>query len=306
MLVAVAAAAPALLLTPTVGSARGRPGPVTLRNRHLVVQAVESKPAANKLANTGDTTGATKCTGEEHAAMTSIGGDFASKYGEITGRGFTSLAERLRLGPDDVFVDCGSGLGLSVSQAAREFGVRRSYGVEFSTSRHDLAVERLAADASDDDTASRVRLLQGDCAEAALWAAEGELSTCTCVYACNLLFDAALNARIKRRVESCASIRCVAAFRKADWPEGLEGFAEPYEVRCDTSWSPIRPKLTWDATSGTWEAEGGSTVYVYERSDPSFLQRATSREVIVVVFVLTLARVLSQLVPVVGTLMASS
>ena len=143
MLVAVAAAAPALLLTPTVGCARGRPSLVTLRNRHPIVQAVESMPAAN----TGDTNGATKCTGEEHAAMTSIGGDFASKYGEITGRGFTSLAERLRLGPNDVFVDCGSGLGVSVSQAAREFGVRRSYGVEFSTSRHELAVERLAADA---------------------------------------------------------------------------------------------------------------------------------------------------------------
>ena len=66
-------------------------------------------------ANTGDTNGATKCTRAEHEAMTSIGGGFASKYGEITERGFRSLAERIRLGPDDVFVDCGSGLGLSVS-----------------------------------------------------------------------------------------------------------------------------------------------------------------------------------------------
>lgn len=284
------AAVPTLLLTPSVGSARslGRP---------VIVRAMVSMPAAN----TGDTNGDTKCTGEEHEAMTSIGGDFASKYGEITGRGFAALADRLRLGPNDIFVDCGSGLGLAATQAAREFGVRRSYGVEFSASRHDLAVERLAADANDDDTASRVRLLQGDCAEASLWAAGGELSACTCVYACNLLFDTALNARIKRRVEGCASIRCVAALRKADWPEGLAGFAEPYEVRCDTSWSPIRPKLTWDAASGLWEAEGGSTVYVYERSDPSFLQRATSREVIFAVFVLTLARVVSQLLPVFGT-----
>ena len=169
MFVALAAAAPALLLTPGV-----RPSHVPLRSRPLVVQDVDSMPASN----TGDTNGATKCTRAEHEAMTSIGGGFASKYGEITERGFRSLAERIRLGPDDVFVDCGSGLGLSVSQAAREFGVRRAYGVEFSASRHDLAVERLAVDASGRDLASRVRLIQGDCADESLWADGGELSTC--------------------------------------------------------------------------------------------------------------------------------
>ena len=34
-------------------------------------------------------------------------------------------------------------------------------------------------------------------------------------------------------LESRPSIRCVAALRDADWPDGLAGFAEPYEVRCD-------------------------------------------------------------------------
>ena len=123
---------------------------------------------------------------------------------------------------------------------------------------------------------------------------------------CNLLFDAALNARIKRCLESRPSIRCVAALRDADWPDGLEGFAEPYEVRCDTSWSPIRPKLTWDAATGTWEPEGGSTLYIYERREPTLLQRATSREVILVVSALTLVRVISQLLPVVETLTGSN
>ena len=65
-----------------------------------------------------------------------------------------------------------------MSQAAREFGVRRAYGVEFSASRHGLAVERLAADASGRDLASRVRLIQGDCADESLWAEGGELSSC--------------------------------------------------------------------------------------------------------------------------------
>ena len=64
-----------------------------------------------------------------------------------------------------------------MSQAAREFGVRRAYGVEFSASRHGLAVERLAADAaaaaSGRALASRVRLIQGDCADESLWAEGG-------------------------------------------------------------------------------------------------------------------------------------
>ena len=41
-----------------------------------------------------------------------------------------------------------------------------------------------------------------------------------------------------------------------------------------------------------WVAEGGSTVYVYERLSwyETFLQRATSREVNLLVLTLTLAR----------------
>ena len=161
--------------------------------------------------------------------MKAVGGDFASTYGEITERGFTTLAERLRLGTEDVFVDCGSGRGLTVTQAARDFGVRRSYGVEFATSRHLIAVARLESNAVDEDTARRATLLQGDCADAELWAG-GALSKCTCVYASNMLFDANLNARLKRCVEGCVSVRCVAAYKPFD--EGLYGFGEPYEVLC--------------------------------------------------------------------------
>ena len=222
--------------------------------------------------------------------MKAIGGDFASVYGEITGRGFACLAEQLRLGPDDVFVDCGSGHGLAVTQAAREFGVRHSYGVELAASRHEQAVARLADHAACEGAASCIQMLHGDCADAALWRGGGELSTCTCLYTCNILFDEALNARLRRRIAGCPSIRCVAAFER--WPEGLDGFAEPYEMLCETSWSPLRQTRTWDAASGLWEDDGGSPVYIYERSDPSFLQRATSgRLTFVALIVVKLASV---------------
>ena len=90
-----------------------------------------------------------------------------------------------------------------------------------------------------------VVFLQGDCAEAARWTEGGDFSACTCAYANNKLFDEALNARLKVCLEQCASLRSVAAF--TPWREGLAGFGEPEEVRCETSWSPASP------------------VYVYER-----------------------------------------
>jgi hypothetical protein len=118
-------------------------------------------------------------------------------------------------------------------------------------------VANLAGEA-DADAASRVRLLQGDCADVAQWAAGGALSECTCAYLDNLLFDAALNARLKERLESCASMQRVAAHLQ--WPNGLDGFGDPVEVRCETSWSA--------------NSAQGSPVYVYERdssSKPSWL-----------------------------------
>lgn len=108
-------------------------------------------------------------------------------------------------------------------------------------------------------------------------------------------FDEALNARIKRRIEGCPSVRCVAAFER--WPEGLDGFKEPEEVICETSWSKLAPTRVWDDFARDWKAEGGSAVYVYERDD-SFLRRATSNEAILlvaVVGVLNFVRELGQL-----------
>lgn len=222
--------------------------------------------------------------------MKAIGGEFANVYGEITDQGFTTLAERLRLGVEDVFVDCGSGQGSVVLQAASEFNVRRSIGVEFASSRHSRAVARLACSDPASDLASRVSLINGDAADEARWAAGGELHSCTCAYICNLLFDETLNARLKQCVEGCPSIRTVALF--SPWPEGIEGFAAPYEILCETTWAPLQSTFVRQAPGDAFVPEGGSTVYVYERLglQDLLLQRATSREVNAVVVALTIAR----------------
>ena len=75
-------------------------------------------------------------TQEEDEAMKAIGGDQAYVYGELTTLGMRALSARLDLCADDFFLDAGSGLGKIVFQAAREFHVRRSIGVEMAQSRH--------------------------------------------------------------------------------------------------------------------------------------------------------------------------
>lgn len=65
------------------------------------------------------------------------------------------------VGPDDVFVDFGSGKGRAVLQAALAYPFRAVYGVELSESLHAVA-ERNVATLRDRFRCSDVVLLQGD------------------------------------------------------------------------------------------------------------------------------------------------
>ena len=194
----------------------------------------------------------------EEARIAALGGGDAWKYGELTAKGFVTLASALQLGPHDVFFDAGSGLGRLVMQAARDFGVRRAIGIELSSSRHAHAVQSLRLESA---LASRVHFLEGDCADARLW--DENLSECTVIFVSNLLFDSALNLRLKSCVEQHAPrARAVACLRKFSEGVLLEGFEEPIMLPCETSWSaPLA--LPADAT---WVApRRGTSVYVYER-----------------------------------------
>ena len=97
---------------------------------------------------------------EESEQIRSIGGDSADRYGEITPKGFAALGSRLRLGPLDTFVDCGSGTGMAVTQSVIEFDVRAASGVELSATRHATARRELAL--LPEAVAARVTLECGD------------------------------------------------------------------------------------------------------------------------------------------------
>ena len=171
----------------------------------------------------------------DETELASSGGAHAHTYGEMTRLGFRQLARRVELSPKDVFVDCGSGTGRLVLQAATEYGVRRSIGVELSSTRHQVARDLLAASAATLSSSRKalgikakpgspepVSLVREDCAAKHLWASDnlrgvadtsrggerggerggdghshaGALSEATVVYICNVMFDEELVGRI--------------------------------------------------------------------------------------------------------------
>ena len=224
-----------------------------------------------------------RCTSEqEEQTIGRVGGEKAHTYGEITPLGFRRLAKRFGMNEADTFTDLGSGLGRACIQAAREFHVRRAVGVELAASRHRLALAE--REREPEAVASRVELIEADCADEALWATGGAVSGTTLIFAGSLLFGEELMERLARRIECCASVRAVATLKRfavsggggaatggangggvgggtGCFSCGLSGFhmlngAEEYE----TSWTaPLRPG------AGSGVRDPGAPVFLYVR-----------------------------------------
>ena len=213
------------------------------------------------------------CDAEE-AELTAVGGASAHGYGELTPLGFKQLCERLRLNEQDTFVDLGSGGGRVVLQAAREYGVQRSVGIELAQTRHELAERNLAREPH---IAERVRFVCGNIADSRHWTRrrvgetadnDGVLVGVTVVYLSSLLFNEELMEAMARRIEACDTVRVVATLRRfSRRPDGCElrgfHFRLPTE-RCETSWMiprHVENPLELD--------HPGSPMYIYERGAPS-------------------------------------
>jgi SAM-dependent methyltransferase len=216
----------------------------------------------------------------EEAALQQVGGDGAHHYGDMTRLGFRTLGARIELCADDVFVDCGSGTGRAVLQAAREYDVQRAFGVELSKSRHRLAQAALAA--ARKEVSSRSVFLCGDCADPKLWQHGEPLAGATVVFTCSVMFSEELMARLARCIEACPSVRLVATLKRfpptapsgseGECPSGLRGFREaPPPETCETSWMAPR---SIDSPPGLQNP--GSSVYIYVRERRKGARRGMS------------------------------
>ncbi len=194
----------------------------------------------------------------EAAAVARTGGPKAATYGEITPKGFASLATRLELGPTRHFADLGSGCGRAVLQAAEQYGVASACGIELSPSRHARALK--AREAAPPSVASRVTFVHADMLAADVWDATGPLAGVTDVYLSSLCFSAEAVSAVGRRLSASRSVRRVASLRR--FAAGLEGFDEVGEPEpCEMSWSV---GLLVAGAEAAWEHQG-VPVHVYRR-----------------------------------------
>lgn len=201
------------------------------------------------------------CSPSEVEAIAALGGPMAETYGEITLDGMKALANRVMMGPSDIFADLGSGCGRAVFQALTDFDVASTCGIELAESRHELALQSLAALPA--EQASRVRLLCGDCAAADAWQPGGALADATIVYVASLCFGDELMQRLGARLEESARVRTVATLKP--FAGGLGGgfvAVDPPEA-CEMSWTALRPNEHGDGDTT-------QPVYLYARYTDSF------------------------------------
>ena len=198
-----------------------------------------------------------KIAESESAHIDALAGPRAATYGEITAKGFTKLAKRLKLGPSDRFADLGSGIGRTVVQAVTEFDVAASYGVEMSPTRHARAMAGRQALATADS--ERITLVLGDCCESTEWAEGGGLHDATVVWACSKMFGDPLMERIGELIAANGHVRTVASLKH--FPGGVIGFTEqrPPE-QCEMSWT-VSLAIDMDHANSA----PGMPVYIYSR-----------------------------------------
>lgn len=125
-------------------------------------------------------------------------------YGELSPAGAQTLFHHptIKLGPQDVFYDLGSGLARLVAEAAVIGGAKKAVGVELSESRHDFACKgiRNVAEAirSSAPSASVGKQLEVRCGDVTA----ADVHDATVVYVANLCYREELTARIGDRLAS--------------------------------------------------------------------------------------------------------
>ena len=171
----------------------------------------------------------------ELESIRSVGGPKADTYGEMTARGFRNLAAGYDINQNDSFLDLGSGQGALVLQAAQEYHVRNSVGIELSQVRHESALRLLSsAFPQQEDKSSIITFVCGD---AAGEQAAELLHSATVVWVSNLLFGDDLQCQLAINIgQNGHQVRLVASLKA--FPGGIRGFEEqPLTVPLEMSWT---------------------------------------------------------------------
>ena len=153
-------------------------------------------------------------------------------YGELMPAATVQLIDALHLGPGDVFVDLGSGVGKVVVTAALRSRVGRAVGVELANRRHEQALEVVGrAEADGLLRPGVVELRNEDILRT-------DLSEATVLYTCSTAFPYAFTERLARRVRKLRRARRFVTLQVLD--SDLSGFALDAILHLDMSWARKR------------------------------------------------------------------
>ncbi len=165
----------------------------------------------------------------------------SATYGEIMPAASVRLVDALRLGPDDTFVDLGSGVGKLVVTAALRSKVGRAVGVELGKDRHRDAVSAVRAAVDAGLLAPGVvELRNQDILRTSLAGA-------TVLYTCSTAFPYAFTKRLAQRVARLRRRVRFVTLQELDCD--VPGFALTEVLRLDMSWARKR-KVHVYAVSG--------------------------------------------------------
>mmetsp|Transcript_74361 Transcript_74361/g.174537 ORF Transcript_74361/g.174537 Transcript_74361/m.174537 type:complete len:215 (+) Transcript_74361:191-835(+) len=162
-------------------------------------------------------------------------------YGEATFEGVEQIAAALHLDSESNFVDLGSGIGKMVIQAALQFGVKQSTGVELSPSRHCVA-ETIRERNVHSDVNWKFLAVQGGLARVCFVC--DDIMTCplnsaTHIYVASLLFSKEFLVRLGGRLSDLSGLRRVATLQP--FPGGLKGFTLRGTIDADMTWAERVP-----------------------------------------------------------------
>lgn len=117
-------------------------------------------------------------------------------YGEINHQAMNKLLNYLKLGPQDVFYDLGSGVGKVIIQTLLTTPVKLAVGVELSTTRHNYAQRAVKRAAKwDPSIKNRVRLINKDLLTI-------DLKPATVIYTCSTAFSQTFMNKLTKRLAS--------------------------------------------------------------------------------------------------------
>lgn len=148
-------------------------------------------------------------------------------YGEIMPTAALRMLESLRLGPRDVFMDLGCGVGKVCMMAALATGVRKVVGVELASRRIEYA-RRVVAQAEKAGLVARrrVELHEGDILRA-------DFSRATVIYTCSTAFPLSFMHGLMRRL---AAMDRPLTFVSTQILDEHPAFEPSDVLRLDMSW----------------------------------------------------------------------